>query len=91
MAQQRNEKAATPKDIQEAESRHASPSKHTVPAGALSVAAADPPPHSAAAHPPGHPDALPLSNSPRKENQFVDSPGNFNLNLHFTRMKVVED
>ena len=41
---------------------------HTLPA-------ADPPSHGAASHPPGHPDALPLSNSPRKENQFVDSPG----------------
>ena len=49
---------------------------HTLPA-------ADPPPQGTASHPPGHPDALPLSNSPRKENQFVDSPGKWSYQ-HFT-------
>ena len=43
---------------------------------AHSLPVADAPSHGTASHPPaGHPDALPLSNSPRKENQFVESPG----------------
>ncbi len=84
LAQQRNEQALTPKDSPAPAEGEGTPTSTTPPpvqAGPPTEAAD--PQQSAAQEvgpaatgpPPGHPGALPLSNSPHKENHYVDSPG----------------
>ncbi len=82
LAQEENEKAATPKDIQGTKVITSTATAEGSTPGAAPIALTEGPPPSvsgAAAegptHPPGHPNALPLSNSPRKENQFVETSG----------------
>ncbi len=92
LAQQRNEQALTPKDSPAPAEGEGTPTSTTPPPvqAGPPTEAADPPQSAAqeadpatAGPPPGHPGALPLSNSPHKENHYVDSPGN-SLDMYFS-------
>ncbi len=103
LAQQRNEAAATPQDIQGTSvtadgsgSEQATASQLSAAAGGGGVgmprvgtpgeAPAPPPPPPQQQQPgPGHPNALPLSNSPRKENKFGEATGTWNFLFVFLR------